>query len=109
MAWYSILCHSGFGGILLVPCKYAISDSLSDSERQKLRCRAMLILLAQRLGYNAVASRLDARREVVSLWRKRLSQRRLAGLCDFPVPVVLGPSPVSPRSSAAGLPLLLSD
>ena len=47
--------------------------------------RAEMILLAtQGLGNHAIASRLDTRREVVSLWRKRFFAHRLAGLEELP-------------------------
>lgn len=47
--------------------------------------RATMILLAAE-GWNnaAIAHRLQTRREVVSLWRKRFHDQRLAGLEDRP-------------------------
>ncbi len=43
--------------------------------------RAKMILhAAQGMPNDAIAARLDTRREVVSLWRKRFSAERLAGL-----------------------------
>ncbi len=43
--------------------------------------RAKMILhAAQGMSNNAIAARLDTRREVVSLWRKRFFADRLAGL-----------------------------
>lgn len=47
--------------------------------------RAKMILLAAEGGSNdAIAARLDTRREVVSQWRKRFFEDRLAGLEDHP-------------------------
>lgn len=40
----------------------------------------MILLAAQGLGNDEIAARLDTRREVVSLWRKRFFTDRLAGL-----------------------------
>ena len=40
----------------------------------------MILLAAQGLGNHAVARRLDTRREVVSLRRKRVCERHLADL-----------------------------
>ena len=43
--------------------------------------RAKMILLAsQGLSNDQIAAKLDTRREVVSLWRKRFFERRLEGL-----------------------------
>ena len=40
----------------------------------------MILLAAQGLDNDEIAHRLDARREVVSMWRKRFFEKRLAGL-----------------------------
>jgi hypothetical protein len=49
--------------------------------------RARMILLAAAGFSNAqIAARLDARREVVSMWRKRFFKDRLAGLEELPRP-----------------------
>ncbi|MGH8756182.1 MAG: helix-turn-helix domain-containing protein [Burkholderiales bacterium] len=40
----------------------------------------MILLAAQGIGNDEIAARLDTRREVVSLWRKRFFEERLAGL-----------------------------
>jgi winged helix-turn helix protein len=40
----------------------------------------MILMAAQGMGNDAIAARLDTRREVVSLWRKRFFKERLAGL-----------------------------
>jgi transposase len=47
--------------------------------------RARIVLLAaQGLRNDEIARRLDTRREVVSLWRKRFFEHRLAGLEELP-------------------------
>ena len=47
--------------------------------------RAQMILLAARgLPNDQIAARLNTRREVVSKWRKRFYQERLAGLEERP-------------------------
>jgi hypothetical protein len=49
--------------------------------------RAKIILLAaQGLGNDEIAARLDTRREVVSMWRKRFFEQRLEGLEERPRP-----------------------
>ena len=40
----------------------------------------MILLAAQGMDNDEIAARLDTRREVVSLWRKRFFTDRLAGL-----------------------------
>jgi transposase len=40
----------------------------------------MVLMAADGLSNDQIAARLDARREVVSLWRKRFFEERLAGL-----------------------------
>jgi transposase len=40
----------------------------------------MVLLAADGLSNDQIASRLDTRREVVSMWRKRFFEERLAGL-----------------------------
>jgi hypothetical protein len=71
---------------------YAIK--LSRQEERELRRRAarytlpyfevarakMILLAAQGLANDQIAARLDTRREVVSMWRKRFFEQRLAGL-----------------------------
>lgn len=44
----------------------------------------MILLAAEGLSNDAVASRLDTRREVVSMWRKRFHEDRMAGLEERP-------------------------
>ncbi len=47
--------------------------------------RAKIVLLAaQGLGNDAIAARVDLPRQVVSKWRKRFFEHRLAGLHDQP-------------------------
>jgi hypothetical protein len=40
----------------------------------------MILMAAEGLSNDEIASRLDTRREVVSMWRKRFFEERLAGL-----------------------------
>jgi transposase len=42
----------------------------------------MILLAADGLGNDEIAAALHTRREIVSLWRKRFFQERLAGLED---------------------------
>lgn len=59
--------------------------------------RAKIILLAaQGLGNDEIAAKLDTRREVVSMWRKRFFEDRLEGLEERPRPG--RPRSFSPRS-----------
>lgn len=67
---------------------------LSKTEKAELLCRAakytlpyfqvlrskMILLAAENLTNDVIASRLDTRREVVSMWRKRFFEQRLPGL-----------------------------
>ncbi|MGH9252106.1 MAG: helix-turn-helix domain-containing protein [Acidimicrobiales bacterium] len=71
---------------------------LSDDERRHLEktarsytapyadvVRARIVLYAaDGLGNDVIAARLDTPRQVVSKWRKRFHQQRLAGLADLP-------------------------
>jgi transposase len=75
---------------------YAIE--LSPAERAELEARARTYTLpyrdvlrakivlhaAQGLRNDEIAARLDTRREVVSKWRKRFYEQRLAGLEELP-------------------------
>jgi len=75
---------------------YAIE--LSDEQRRVLEARArkytlpyrevvraqMVLLAAQGLGNDEIAARLNTRREVVSMWRKRFFYEGLAGLEERP-------------------------
>ncbi len=71
---------------------------LSDEERRALESLArsytlpywqvvraqMVLLAAEGLRNDEIAARLNCRREVVSQWRKRFFESRLAGLEDRP-------------------------
>lgn len=46
---------------------------------QVLRAK-MILLAADGLANDEIAARLDTRREIVSMWRKRFFEKRLAGL-----------------------------
>ncbi len=73
---------------------------LSAEEAKELRRRAakytlpyfevqrakMILMAAQGMSNDEIASRLDTRREVVSVWRKRFYEERLAGLEEQPRP-----------------------
>ena len=60
----------------------------------------MILLAAQGWGNDAIAATLHTRREIVSLWRKRFYQERLAGLEDQARPG--RPRAFSPRRGGAG-------
>ena len=67
---------------------------LTVDQRQELQVRArkytlpycevvrarMILMAAEGLGNDEIASRLDTRREVVSKWRKRFFEQGIAGL-----------------------------
>ena len=86
---------------------------LSVSEKRELARRAakytlpyievararMILHAAQGLSNDEIARRLDTRREVVSLWRKRFFTERLAGLAELPRPG--RPRSFPPRSGGA--------
>ena len=71
---------------------------LTESERRRLESsarrytspyrdvvRARIVLYAaEGLGNDEIAARLDTPRQVVSKWRKRFADQRLAGLGDLP-------------------------
>lgn len=71
---------------------------LSDAERDELEARArrytspyaevvrarIVLMAAQGLRNDEIAARLDTPRQVVSKWRKRFYEQRLAGLDDLP-------------------------
>ena len=46
----------------------------------------MILFAAQGLSNDVIAHRLDTRREIVSMWRKRFFEKRLAGLEDLDRP-----------------------
>ena len=63
--------------------------------------RAKIILLsAQGLEIDDIARRLDTRREVVWLWRKRFVEKRLSGLDELPRPG--RPRAFPPRNRGSG-------
>lgn len=90
------------------------SIQLSAQEEQELRRRAakytlpyfevvrakMILLAAEGLPNDQIAARLDARREIVSMWRKRFFEKRLAGLEERQRPG--RPRIFSPRTGRAG-------
>jgi len=71
---------------------------LTDQERRILEERArrytlpyrdvvraqMMLLAAQGLANDEIAARLNTRREVVSMWRKRFYEERIPGLEERP-------------------------
>lgn len=74
------------------------SITLADTERAELEARArrytssysdvvrarIVLYAAEGLGNDEIAARLDTPRQVVSKWRKRFYDERLAGLTDLP-------------------------
>src|SRR5512132_1513261 len=100
-------CPAGVGALMPRHSPYRIE--LSDEERDVLESlarsytlpywqvvRAQMVLLAARgLRNDQIAARLNCRREVVSQWRKRFFEQRLAGLEDLPR---RGRPPTFPRS-----------
>jgi hypothetical protein len=83
-----------------MPRESPYTISLSAHEKQELTSRAakytlpyfhvvrakMILLAAEGLANDQIAQRLDTRREVVSLWRKRFFTERLRGLEELPRP-----------------------
>jgi transposase len=83
-----------------MPRKSPFRVVLSAEEARELNARArkytlayfqvqrakMILLAAQGLDNEAIARRLDTRREVVWSWRKRFLERRLDGLEEHPRP-----------------------
>ena len=81
-----------------MPRRSPYTIELSDEERRILEERGrrytlpyrdvvraqMVLLAAQGLGNDEIALRLNTRREVVSMWRKRFFQERLSGLEERP-------------------------
>ena len=79
-----------------VPRKSPFQINLSQEERTALSTRAakytlpyfqvlrakMILLAAEGFSNDQIARRLDTRREIVSLWRKRFFEQRLPGLED---------------------------
>jgi len=83
-----------------MPRKSPYEIRLTSQERQELQRRAqkytlpyfqvvrarMILLAADGLSNDEIARSLSARREVVSLWRKRFFDQRLPGLEERPRP-----------------------
>jgi len=79
-----------------VPRKSPYKITLTRDEREELIRRAnkytlpyfmvvrakMVLLAHEGLSNDQIAERLSTRREIVSMWRKRFFERRLAGLED---------------------------
>lgn len=87
---------------------------LRTEERRELEARAakytlpyfqvvrarMILHAAEGLSNDQIAERLDTRREIVSLWRKRFFEERLAGLEERARPG--RPRSFPPRTGRAG-------
>lgn len=83
-----------------MPRKSPYTITLSSAEEEELHRRAqrytlpyyvvqranMILLAAQGWENKAIAEHLNTRREVVSMWRKRFFEKRLAGLEELPRP-----------------------
>lgn len=83
-----------------MPRKSPFRVVLSEEEERELTARAhkytlayfqvqrakIILLAAQGLDNEAIARRLDTRREVVWFWRKRFLEERLEGLEERPRP-----------------------
>lgn len=83
-----------------MPRKSPFQVVLSAAEERELSARArkytlayfqvqrakMILLAAQGLDNEAIARRLDTRREVVCFWRKRFLEQRVDGLEERPRP-----------------------
>ena len=81
-----------------MPRRSPYTIELSEEERQILEARArkytlpyrdvvraqMVLLAAQGLRNDEIAARLNTRREVVSMWRKRFYEEGLSGLEERP-------------------------
>ena len=83
-----------------MPRKSPFRIVLSSNEQQELVARSrkytlpyfqvqrarMILLAAEGVENDEIANRLQTRREVVCLWRKRFFEKRLAGLDERPRP-----------------------
>ena len=81
-----------------MPRKSPFEIVLSKTERRELLMRAtrytlpyfevvrakMILMAADGESNDQIAARLDTRREVMSLWRKRFHEQRLLGLEELP-------------------------
>ena len=73
--------------IVLTPEEYNCLESMARKYTSSYRdvVRAKIILLAsQGLGNKDIGERVDMPRQIVSKWRKRFFEKRLAGLDDEP-------------------------
>lgn len=83
-----------------MPRKSPYDIVLTNEEEQELKLRAikytlpyfvvqrskMILMAATGMANDEIAAALNTRREVVSLWRKRFFEERLAGLEERPRP-----------------------
>ena len=83
-----------------MPRKSPFEIVLTKAERLELTQRAtaytrpyfevvrakMILMAAEGESNDRIAARLDTRREVVSLWRKRFHEQRVRGLEELPRP-----------------------
>jgi len=78
--------HSPYPVVLSAEERHALTTRATQYTRPYFEVqRAQMILLAAEGWPNAtIAARVQSRREVVSLWRKRFYDERLAGLEDRP-------------------------
>ena len=97
-----------------MPRKSPFSIVLTPEEEQELQHRAakytlpycqvfratIVLMAAEDLPNDLIATRLDTRREVVSQWRKRFFHERLRGLEELPRPG--RPRAFPPRTGRAG-------
>lgn len=97
-----------------MPRKSPYTINLRQDEERELTRRAakytlpyisvirakMILLAAQGLGNDEIAIKLDTRREIVSMWRKRFFEKRLEGLEERPRPG--RPRSFSPRRDRSG-------
>jgi hypothetical protein len=97
-----------------VPRKSPFEIVLTKAERRELSQRAaaytrpyfevvrakMILMAADGASNDQIAARLDTRREVISLWRKRFHEHRLKGLEELPRPG--RPRGFSPRAGGPG-------
>jgi hypothetical protein len=83
-----------------MPRKSPYQIILSSEEEKELKKRAakytlqyynvvrarMILLAAEGFGNDEIAEKLNTRREIVSMWRKRFFEKRIAGLEECPRP-----------------------
>lgn len=81
-----------------MPRRSPYTIELSDAERRELESRArrytlpyrdvvrakIVLLAAEGWRNDEIAAKLDTRREIVSKWRRRFYDHRLAGLDELP-------------------------